>query len=430
MSKSATVDPIPLPKSWPQYIKAGVIHAISLAHFGLTFSRGWAADSPLARVRLSDKLDVSDTDNALLREEMRIKDNRMEKIDPRKRPHYSPTDRMAILEVRAACGWNTAETARRFLLEPDTISSWMDRLNDQDDSLLKTSEPVNKFPDFVRYVVQRLKALCPRMGKERIAQILTRAGLVLSTTTAGRILKEEPVPPMPEFPAAQKPQSNRLVTSKYPHHVWNIDLTVVPTDGSWVPWDPFCFPQIWRFFWWVAVIMDHFSRVVVGFSVFFKEPSTEEMQHMLALAIENVGKTPRHLISDQGPQFTAPLFMTWCADQLRDIHQRFGAVGQYGSIAVLERFMRSLKQECTRQIRVPRNPDDIRRTLSLYITCYNEFRPHQGLGGRVPMDLCLGVDTRADPMQTRGDDGITLELLVSFLEGQPYLPVVELEAAA
>jgi hypothetical protein len=32
MSKSARTDPIPLPKSWPQYIKAGVIHAISLAH--------------------------------------------------------------------------------------------------------------------------------------------------------------------------------------------------------------------------------------------------------------------------------------------------------------------------------------------------------------------------------------------------------------
>jgi len=86
MSKSATTDPIPLPKSWPQYIKAGVIHAISLAHFGLTCSSGWAADSQLARVRLSDKLDTSDTDNALLREEMRIKDARMQKINPQKRP--------------------------------------------------------------------------------------------------------------------------------------------------------------------------------------------------------------------------------------------------------------------------------------------------------------------------------------------------------
>ena len=72
----------------------------------------------------------------------------------------------------------------------------------------------------------------------------------------------------------------------------------------------------------------------------------------------------------------------------------------------------------------------MRRILSLYLAWYNQFRPHQGLGGRVPMDLCLGLDTRADPIETRGKDGVMLELLISFLEGQPYLPVVELEAAA
>jgi len=46
------------------------------------------------------------------------------------------------------------------------------------------------------------------------------------------------------------------------------------------------------------------------------------------------------------------------------------------------------------------------------------------------MDVCLGLDTRADPVETRGQNGVMIELLISFLEGQPYLPVVELEAAA
>ena len=87
MSDLAISETIPLPKSWPQYIKAGVIHAISLAHYGLTFSRSWAANSPLARVRLSGQLDASDNENALLCEEIRIKDARMQKIHPQKRPH-------------------------------------------------------------------------------------------------------------------------------------------------------------------------------------------------------------------------------------------------------------------------------------------------------------------------------------------------------
>jgi len=39
-------------------------------------------------------------------------------------------------------------------------------------ALVQLLEPVNKFPDFVRYAVQRLKTLCPSMGKVTIAQTL------------------------------------------------------------------------------------------------------------------------------------------------------------------------------------------------------------------------------------------------------------------
>ena len=60
------------------------------------------------------------------------------------------------------------------------------------DALVQIREPVNKFPHFVRYAVQRLKTLCPTLGKVKIAQILCRAGLHLGATTVGRILKESP----------------------------------------------------------------------------------------------------------------------------------------------------------------------------------------------------------------------------------------------
>jgi hypothetical protein len=41
---------------------------------------------------------------------------------------------------------------------------------------------------------ERLKTLCPTLGKVKIAQILARAGLHLGATTVGRILKELPAP--------------------------------------------------------------------------------------------------------------------------------------------------------------------------------------------------------------------------------------------
>jgi hypothetical protein len=42
----------------------------------------------------------------LLCEELRIKNARLAKIDPRHRPHYPATERMAILELKAARGWS------------------------------------------------------------------------------------------------------------------------------------------------------------------------------------------------------------------------------------------------------------------------------------------------------------------------------------
>ena len=208
----------------------------------------------------------------MLREEIRIKDNCLLCIDPHKRPHYSPTERMAILQLRAARGWSQQQTADVFQITAATISSWMRRLNEVGPhALLRLCEPVNRFPDFVRYTVQRLKALCPQMGKVRIAQLLARAGLHLAPTTVGRILKEERQEPH----SADLEMPSRRVTAKRPNHVWHVDLTTVPiSDGFWTPWLPFALPQAWPFCWWVAVVVDHFPRRVMGFAIFQGRPTS------------------------------------------------------------------------------------------------------------------------------------------------------------
>ena len=156
---------IPLPKNWPSRVKSAMLHAISLGQFALAYSRAWAANSPNARVRLKAELDRAKQEIALLREEMRIKDARMATIPPHRRPHYPPTQRMAILELKAARGWSLEQTARALLVTSATVASWMKRLDeDGPDALVQLPEPVNKLPEFVRYAVQRLKTLCPTMG--------------------------------------------------------------------------------------------------------------------------------------------------------------------------------------------------------------------------------------------------------------------------
>jgi hypothetical protein len=240
---------IPLPRAWPSHVKSAILHVISLAQFTIAYTRGWAADSVNTRVRFKAERDQALQDNALLREEMRIKDARMARILPHRRPLYPPTERLAILEVKAARQWSLEQTAKAFLVTTATIASWMRRVDEQGPpALVQLPVPVNKFPDLVRYLVQRLKTLCPSFGKVKIAQVLARAGLHLGQTTVGRILKEKPAPK----PAANPETSTegRVVTAKYPGHVWHVDLTVVPTGGFWTSWLPFSLPQSWPFAWW------------------------------------------------------------------------------------------------------------------------------------------------------------------------------------
>ena len=108
----------------------------------------------------------------------------------------------------------------------------MKRLDEKgSEALVQFPSPVNKFPDFVRYAVQRLRTLCPTLGKKKLAEVLSRAGLHLGTTTVGRIGKEKPTRP-PLHPARQL--KARVVTAKCPNHVWHVDLATVPTQmGFW-----------------------------------------------------------------------------------------------------------------------------------------------------------------------------------------------------
>ncbi len=250
--------PIRLPKQWPEHIKSGILHAISLASVVLSYARGRAT----GRRRLQAELEQANTEIALLREELYIKDGRWKRSRSRRRPHYTPSQRMRILQLRAARGWTLEKTARVFLFDLQTLLIWMRRLDEQGErDLIQTAEPVNRYPDFVRNLVRQLRSLFPTMGSERMAQVLARAGLQLGATTIRRMVREKGSPPEDD---AEVTSRRRRVVARYPGHTWHVDLTTVPTRaGFWVPWFPFSLPQRWPFCWWVAVAVDQVSRTSV-----------------------------------------------------------------------------------------------------------------------------------------------------------------------
>jgi transposase InsO family protein len=362
---------------------------MSLAQQVLVTTRGWAAHSSNGRVRLAARNDQLEQEIALLREDLRIKDARLAKIPAPQRPHYQPSERLAILELRAARGWSLAQTARMFHVTPTTIASWMNRLDEEGPAaLLRVREPVNKFPDFVRYSVQRLQTLCPRLGKVKIAQMLARAGLHLGVTTIGRMRRQPPAPA--PRPRVETMPSAKRVTAKYPNHVWQ------------------CF---------------------------------------LGRLIGALGTAPKYLVSDHGVQFTAQPFKDWC--QRHDIQQRFGAVGKRGSIAVIERFWRTLKDGCSRVLPVvPLLRRQFQREIALFLSWYNE-RPHMTLKGATPDEVYFGrrpacrsprfeprpgwpraAPCARPPVLLKGQAGADLDFNVKFVAGRRHLPRLTVTRAA
>jgi putative transposase len=424
-----------------------------LLHQALTHTRGWCANSRIARVRLAAELERAQTEIAQLREEIRIKDARMSLIEPRHRPHYPAAERLAILELRAARGWSLTQTAKTLLVMPATVAEWMARLDEEGPhALVQLRVPVNKYPQFVAYLVQRLKELCPTLGKAKIARHLARAGLHLAGTTVGRMLR----PPLNRPPnvtsassVADTGRADRAVTAKRPNHVWHVDLTVVPiVTGFWVPWLPFAFLQRWPFCWWVLAVIDHFSRRVVALGLFRQQPTAQQVCIVLDRTIRAAGQAPKYTVSDKGPQFFCSRFKSWC--ERRKIRPRFGAVGKCGSIAVVERFIKSLKTECIRALPlVPAGCQAMAAELSLYAAWFNAHRPHVALGGRTPNEVYFrrkpaNTKPRHEPRPcwpraspcanpqapVRGHCGARAELTLAFIADRRHLPLIRLKRTA
>ncbi len=111
----ARCDRFPLPKSWTKTIESSVLHAVSLASAALSTAWARAASHRRPRVQMVAELERAKTETALLKEELSIKDARWSRVPPRRRPYYSPIQRMRILRLKAARGWSSSQTAGVFL---------------------------------------------------------------------------------------------------------------------------------------------------------------------------------------------------------------------------------------------------------------------------------------------------------------------------
>lgn len=420
------------PRQWPANYVPLLLDIAAIIQSVFVKSYAWCHQSQIPSVRLAEQLHRADCMTTALQEIVRILSARITKVPSKKRPHYEPEERMAILLLREKMSWSIPKTAQVFLLNAATIRTWIKRAGDDTDNpLLKVNPPVNKFPDVVRFVTLYLKRFYPKMGKRRIANLLSAAGLAISISTVGRMLNSpNQKPPKKQAKISGPPDKNadRLVTAKYPNHVWHIDLSVVPIHTGMATrlW-PHNLSPVWPFAWIIATVVDHYSRKVMATTVFHKEPTSLQIRNFLGRLIASVG-CPKYIISDKGTQFWSAAYKAWC--RRKKIKPRFGAVGQRGSIAIIERFFRSLKSEFLRSILIPMSRKKMLQALNCHRIWFNRHRPHQGLDGALPDDIYDGSVPKPEPIDIRNPKGGVLQMRISHYKHFKELPVVELKKAA
>lgn len=314
--------------------------------------------------------------DAELRETIEIIRGRILRMPPAQRKRYSPEERFRIVVFVGTYSVSYAEAADLFMVDPQTIACWVQEATREPDknpigSLLKASPPVRSFDD----VTKQLVALLDQMrvgGSKKIAQMLVRAGKKISRETVRRYRKKPPeLAPVPKPPLKDESVKSLILRAREPNHVWMTDITNVPTLF-----------KIWALK--LVVILDVYSRFPLAFRVFSKEPSSDEIAELVQSAADRFGK-PKHFVTDRGPQFTGNAFV----QKLRDLGtgQRFGAIGQSGSIAIIERLWRTLKEMLDLRFRPPLSRRHLEKKVEVGLNYYATLRPHQGLGGATPAEI-------------------------------------------
>jgi putative transposase len=98
---------------------------------------------------------------------------------------------------------------------------------------------------------------------------------------------------------------------------------------------------------------------------------------MVGLVEHSAGKhgAPKHFVTDQGSQFTSDLFRAALVQF--GVLQRFGAVGATGSIAIIERFWRTMKEMLMLKTRPPLTAFALNQRLLSGLRYYAYLKPHQ-----------------------------------------------------
>jgi putative transposase len=172
------------------------------------------------------------------------------------------------------------------------------------------------------------------------------------------------------------------------NQLWVADMTYIPT---------------WAGFGYLAIVLDVFSRKVVGWS--FGQRQTADLV-LAALNMALLTRKPQAVIhhSDQGSQYTSVEFGRRC--ELMGVKPSMGSVGDAYDNAMAESFFASLECELIDR-RVWKSFAQARMEIFTWIEgWYNPRRRHRGLGQKSPVNFERERGEDRARRETADDDGL------------------------
>jgi putative transposase len=210
------------------------------------------------------------------------------------------------------------------------------------------------------------------VGRKRVARLMRSAGLAGVSRrrwpcTTRRANRARPAPDLVE----------RDFSADGPNRLWVADITYVPT---------------WAGFLYLAVVLDAFSRRVVGWAM-ASHLRTELVLDALEMAIgqRRPGDVIHH--SDQGSQYTSIAFGNRCREA--GVRPSMGSVGDAYDNALCESFFATVECELIDRRRF-RSQAEARMAVFTFIEgWYNPRRRHSALDYLSPVDY--EKRTKAEP---------------------------------
>ena len=95
---------IPLPKGWSSLTLQTILHVIAFARIAFMNVANWPDGLECDGLRLRAENARLQGEVEMLKMELAVKDARFARLEPKKRPHFLPEERLAILGLRSMRG--------------------------------------------------------------------------------------------------------------------------------------------------------------------------------------------------------------------------------------------------------------------------------------------------------------------------------------